>query len=99
MKNKTFKTELDNYENFLKSNSNFLRKAYNAMDYKKYGLVILNTLKNRYLKEHQSENNLKFIKNIFVMKCDLKQIDFESVEEIENEILEDLDFLRRNYDA
>ena len=33
------------------------------------------------------------------MKCDLKQIDFESVEEIENEILEDLDFLRRNYDA
>ena len=40
MKNKTFKTELDNYENFLKSNSNFLRKAYNAMDYKKYGQVI-----------------------------------------------------------
>ena len=68
-----------------------------ALDYtKKYGSSVLSVIKNAYIKEHENEDNSKFLHNIKVMKEDLK-LDFETTKELVDEILDDLIFLRERY--
>lgn len=97
MDKKIFKSELFAYINFFEQK----KLQPEALSYEpeqinlavKHSIIALNVLSNRFQKESKS-NCDKFLKNIDVMKHDLKDTEFETVYEVLEEILDDLEFLK-----
>lgn len=97
MDKKTFKSELFAYINFFEQK----KLQPEALSYDpeqinlavKYSIKVLNVLSNRFQKESKS-NCDKFLQNVNVMKHDLKDTDFETVYEVLEEILDDLESLK-----
>lgn len=95
---KIFKSELFAYINFFEQK----KLQPEALSYEleqinlavKYSINVLNVLSNRFQKESKS-NCDKFLQNIDVMKHDLKDTEFETVYEVLEEILDDLEFLKQ----
>ena len=99
---KTFLTEVRGYIKFYQDKQQmiagrFITDSEEIINAVKYGVVTLNTLSNRYLKENKNQNNYQFMKHIDVMKGNLKDTDFESLQEVIEEILDDLQFLKNKY--
>lgn len=99
---KTFITEVCDYIKFYqdkqqKITGRFIADSEEIINGVKYGLRTLNTLSNKYLKENKNQNNYQFLKNIDVMKGNLKDTNFESLQEVIEEILDDLLFLKNKY--
>ena len=98
MAKKTFGEKLNSYIKFFE---NYITKNSNSSDNFNYTInyacTVLNTLKNSYLKEHPNEYEYTFLKNIDVMKYDLKTTNFVNLEECVQEIMDDLLFLKKRY--
>ena len=98
MDKKTFKSELFAYINFFEQK----KLQPEALSYDpeqinlavKYSIRVLSVLSNRFQKESKS-NYDKFLQNVNVMKHILKDTDFETVYEVLEEILDDLEFLKQ----
>lgn len=94
MDKKTFEDKLSKYIQYFEDCSLADTKE-NIIYLKKYAQTVFSTLKRAYLKEH--EPLYVFERNISVMKQDIIDTKYRNMQELIDEILEDLDFLRRRY--
>lgn len=98
MMKKTFSQKLIDYIEFFNNYIGEHENFSDNIDYTVgYACRVFENLKLSYIKENKNKLNYKFQQNIFVMKQDLKNTDFESLEEVVNEIIDDLNFLKRKY--
>lgn len=98
MMKKTFSQKLIDYIEFFNNYIGEYENFSDNIDYTVgYACRVFENLKLSYIKENKNKLNYKFQQNIFVMKQDLKNTDFESLEEVVNEIIDDLNFLKRKY--